>query len=575
MSSDKNSNENSQQLKEKLLNKLKGLKSELNTLKTTISNDLSEQKKKIHKSYENYISSYKKQYNSLIKEKKEKANKNIQCYEFWKIITNARELEEFTLYLSDIVKNSIENYNNFLLNKLPYYKKASRNYMLNESQRLYYNHIFAKLSKNQIDLIYNKIKDSQLLSFINCNYPIDMNIEYDNSEKVSIDTISRDTLNKLVISRFTEEDYNDFFTEESLHESDDSKVNELLINNCDLRKSDLSLVPYNIRDLIIVQSNITYKSLEKKQFNSLVSLILDNNNLDSENFSNIFTSLFKNDNVCNNLKLISAKNNSISRIIQDTDLEKITNKLNSLEIFNLSNNNIYNINIKLFDLIPNLKIMDLSDNSLNREIICKNLINRFHGLIILNNNLGIMNRAMNQVYLKYYIDKLNSNQYPLYSINTENIFYKRNCDNISKINFSIIRKQYNIREINLSSSFINNSSMIKILNDCIGFNNNITKMNLSHNLLTHDFFALLIENCLDTILDKLLELDLSFNPIDFIKANKIKENIFLIFLNSFNQLDLLNIKETPLEGRFNSLIKINVIRYHEKKKTTSEKKHKF
>jgi hypothetical protein len=345
-----------------------------------------------------------------------------------------------------------------------------------------------------------------------------------------------------------------------------------LINNCDLRKSDLSLVPYNIKDLIIVQSKISYKSLEKKQFNNLVSLILDNNNLDSDNFSNIFAFLFKNDNVCNNLKLISAKNNSISRIIQDTDLEKITNKLNSLEIFNLSNNNIYNINITIFDLMPNLKIMDLSDNSLNRDIICKNLINRFHGLIILNNNIGVMNRAMNQVYLKYYIDKLNSNEYPLYSINTENIFYKRNCDNILKINFSILRKNYNIKEINLSSSFINNINMIKILNDCIGFNNNITKMNLSHNLLTHDFLALSIKNSFDTILDKLVELDLSFNPIDFIKTNKIKENIFLIFLNSFNQLDLLNIKETPLEGRFNNYIKINVNRFYEiqrklKKKT--------
>ena len=572
MSSNINTNENSNQLKEKLLNKLKDFKTKLNELKSNISDNLSKQETKINKSKENFIKFYEKDYNNLIKDKKEKTNKNVHCYEYWKIINNIKELKTFTNNLTDIVINSIENYNNFLSNKLPYYKRTARNFLLNESQRLYYNNIFAKLSKSQIDLIYNKIKDKQILSFINCNYQIKFTIDNKNcdiSNRTTVDTISQDDLDKLEIKLLNEEELKYFFNEECFHENENSKVNELSLNNCDLRKSDFSLIPYNLKHLKIIQSKISYNIFEKCQFNVLISLNLDNNNLDSENFENIFQILFKKDNICNNLKLLSAKNNYISRIIQDKDIENIKHKLTSLEIFNLSNNNISNVNIKIFDLIPNLKIMDLSKNSLNRENICQDIINKCHGMVILINNIGIMGRKMNQFYVKYYIDKLNSNEYPVDSINTESLVYKRNCDNILNINFLAIKNKYNIREINLSSCFINDNNMIQILNNCIKFNNSITKLNLSHNILTHVFFELSLKNSLGIILDKLDELDLSFNAIKLIKANKAKENLFVNFTNSFNHLHLFNIKETPLEATFNNYIKIKVNKYHAEKMNKS------
>ncbi len=554
----------SEELKKALLEKLKKAKSNIKAYKNELNsnNNIEE----LRDNYKYFINLYYNNYINFIGNRKTNngSNKDILDLEYFKIIKILNNLQAFTLNMENVVLNSIDNYNIFLSSQLPYYKDLGKKFMIKEGQKLGYNHIFSKLTNNQISILYDKTKEKCLLSFINKKNPFKININKENLLISLSHILSKNQKKQIELNNFeNNEDFNSSLALIDTIKRSDSKTEEFCLQNCELKNSDFSLIPFDIYNLKIINSKISSSIFVKAQFNNLISLVLDNTDLDSISFEIIFKMLLKkNCQICNNLKLFSAKNNSISRIIQDKDIENIKNKLTSLEIFNLSNNNISNVNIKLFDLIPNLKIMDLSKNSLNREDICQDIINKFHGMVILINNIGIMSRKMNQNYIKYYIDKLNSNEYPVDSINTESLVYKRNCDNILNINFIAIKNKYNIREINLSSCFINDDNMIKILNNCIKFNNSITKLNLSNNLLTHVFFELSLKNSLGIILDKLVELDLSFNDIKLIKANKAKENLFVNFTNSFNHLHLFNIKETPLEATFNNYIKVKVNKYH-------------
>ena len=179
------------------------------------------------------------------------------------------------------------------------------------------------------------------------------------------------------------------------------KQRDLAFQNCELKTIHISDIPYYISNLIIFNSGInssiflppttTHSFVESNQLQYLISLILDNCKLDTDNFENIFTILLKKE---NNLKKLSARNNNISRIIKKEELGKINNKLNSLEILNLSNNYICDFNKNIFDLVPNLKILDLSNNSISQEYKCIELIKNFKGIVLLLRNIGIMKEKM-------------------------------------------------------------------------------------------------------------------------------------------------------------------------------------
>ena len=562
------SSEKTKKLKEVLLRKLDTVKWELNKIKTNINNNISEERESLKKGHQKYISSYNKKYSTLIKDKKDNNNKSVQCFEYWKIMNEAKDIESFTVNLYDIAIHSLENYSMFLLNQIPYFKKTATNFMINESPKLGYNHIFSKLTKNQVDKLHEKIYSKKILYFLNCNYSVNTYIDpekLDITDKALLDSISFYKLNKLEIKK-TDQNLKEFFDEDSFFDNKRAKLNELLFNSCNLKDVELHYIPYNVKHLFFMNSIIPYTCFNNTRFNDLVTLNLDNNDIDTNNFEAIFLMLFQNKKVCNNLKVLSASNNNISRIVKDEDLENIKNKLESLETFNLSFNNIYQVNLKLFELIPNIKVFDLSNNSINREILCRNLVKICPGFMILINNIGIMKDSFNKLYIKYYCEKISSGKYPIKSINTDSLFYKRNFSEIFKINFTNIQKKQNITEINLTSSYIDNNSVMKIFNSCIKSNNNITKINLSRNPITHEFYGLITKYSLSVLLEKLVELDLSFTKIDLVKESKVKDSLFIPFVNNFKYIYWLNISGTPLEEKFNEYIKLNVNRYYQKEK---------
>ena len=573
----------SEELKNALLYKLRKVKSNIETYKNELNfNNINE---KIREKYNNCINFYHDRYLKYIdnKETNNSSNKDILDMEYSKIIKIVKNIQTFTQNMENIVINSIDNYNILLSNQLPYYKDLGKKFMIKNVQKLGYNHIFSILSNNQINIIYDKIYDKEkaksLLSFINRKYPLKINI---NKEDLLISfslLLSQNQLKQIELNLFNDEEFNSVLALIDTLKKGDSKTEEFFIQNCELQNSDFSLIPFDINHLRIINSKISSSILDKTQFNNLISLVLDNTDLDSISFEQIFKMLFKkNCQICNNLKLLSAKDNYISRIIRNEEIRSLNNKLNALEIFNLANNNISYFNKNIIELVPNLKILDLSNNSLMSENYCRDLIENYPFMVILNQNIGVMECSMKEKYKKYYLEKLSSNEYPIYEINLDCLYGQNNSEVISKdiqTYLSKIRENPKINEISLSSCFINNNSMINILKKILLITPNLSKLNLSNNLLNINFLDLLIENNITFLLSNLTELDLSSNCIDYLKDInvKVENNSFIKFLNNFKQIKRLLLKFTPLEEKFINCIKSEIKKKKNKNYSSKDEKN--
>ena len=571
-------NESSEQLKSKLLQKMNKIKSSLNDLKLNLSENIQKQSSNIPIEYNKYIDKFKNDSKQYVENKEKNiSNKEILNLEYSKFIKKIKDLEKFNKNLSNIILNSLQNYNDFLLEKLPYYKELATKFMINQNEKLGNNNIFCKLNNEQIFKLSDKLKNKNILYLFNGKGPLNICIipSYNLVEgKSLLDSTIRYEINKIELNDFKDDEFKSFFNENNNLDNNKMKQREIIFQNCEFKNIDISAIPFDVNKLIIINSKIYSIIFDKINFNNLTSLILDNNKLDSDNFENILKIIFKKDiDIYNNLKVLSAKNNIISRIIKKEELGKIDNKLKSLEILNLSNNYICDINKKFLDLIPNIQILDLSNNSISQEYKVKELINNCKGLVLLLRNISIMKEHMNNYYKDYYFKKLKQINNSLYSVNLNSLLYKRNYEEILKIDFTNIKKNTNILEINLSSCNIDDKTMIKIISNCASVNNNINKLNLSFNKLTENFFDLLISNHLNLLLCKMTKLILSFNDIHFIGTNKYKSdnarsNQFIIFLNHFPQIELLLLKGTPFEEKINEYIKKEITLYYE-----IEKKH--
>jgi len=580
MENEINEKERTNQLKIQLQQKLKNVKSILGKLKSQLSNNLTKQNENIKKSNKSFVEKFKNKYNVCLKNNIElKANENqSEMYlniQNMKLMKKLKDIETFNKNLSDTIIYSMENYNSFLLDKLPYYKESSSYFLFNHEEKLSNANIFSKLSQKQINEIYEKIKNKNLCHFINGKHLREINICFptDNfiKDKFLLDSNSF-YKKKVELDNLNDEQFKEFFNKDYNVKSNYKRNNEQIIfKKCELRKIDISLIPINIKHLSFYKSILSYSIFKRVQFTNLISLNLDNNKLDSENFEKILKILLCNGNQMSQyLKELSAKNNGITRIIKLQNLKKIKNKFDSLEILNLANNSISEFNVKLLNLFPNIKLIDLSNNILNHQYKCQELLDNCKGIVLLAKNIGVMQNPMNKNYLDYFLTKINEkDSYQFSSFNLDSLLYKRNVNDFIKKDISNIKYNMKITELNFSSCNLNDENAMKLIKNCSNINSNITKINLSLNLITENIFNLLVNEDIYILLNKLSELDLSYNQIKFIQLGnfnhnwKIYENPLTKFIYYFPTLELLILKGTPIEEKFNEYIKKEVIIYME------------
>lgn len=580
MENEINEKERTNQLKIQLQQKLKNVKSILGKLKSQLSTNLSKQNENIKKSNKSFVEKFKNKYNVCLKNNIElKANENqSEMYlniQNMKLMKKLKDIETFNKNLSDTIIYSMENYNSFLLDKLPYYKESSSYFLFNHEEKLSNANVFSKLSQKQINEIYEKIKNKNLCHFINGKHLREINICFptDNfiKDKFLLDSNSF-YKKKVELDNLNDEQFKEFFNKDYNVKSNYKRNNEQIIfEKCELRKIDISLIPINIKHLSFYKSILSYSIFKRVQFTNLISLNLDNNKLDSENFEKILKILLCNGNQMSQyLKELSAKNNGITRIIKLQNLKKIKNKFDSLEILNLANNSISEFHVKLLNLFPNIKLIDLSNNILNHQYKCQELLDNCKGIVLLAKNIGVMQNPMNKNYLDYFLTKINEkDSYQFSSFNLDSLLYKRNVNDFIKKDISNIKYNMKITELNFSSCNLNDENAMKLIKNCSNINSNITKINLSLNLITENIFNLLVNEDIYILLNKLSELDLSYNQIKFIQLGnfnhnwKIYENPLTKFIYYFPTLELLILKGTPIEEKFNEYIKKEVIIYME------------
>ncbi len=563
--------ESLENLKLRLQEKLKKVKSGLKSLNLKLSEKLKSQSEEIKTKHSNYIADLKNKSISYIQSKDKKIkNKEVINHVYFEAIRKVKRIERFEKNMSDIILDSLKNYNNLITNKLPYYKNSSHQFLKNHEDKLCNNNIYSKLTKKQIDKIYHNLEGKNLIYFINGKYPVDLKIlitENCIENSLILSSTKMNKLNSAEIDKLTDNSFNDFF--ENVREEKKKMINDIIIKNSELKSSEMFKIPLLYQNLKIIDSKIYSSIFNNMSFKNLVKFNLDNVQIDSFNFDNIFKNVLLGEN--KNLKEFSVKNNYISRIVLDDELVSKTNILVSLEVFNLANNNIYTVDKRILDLMPNLKVLDLTNNSLLHETNCKELIKNCKGIVLLLKNIVILKDSMYNFYMDYYkkfFSKKFNSKFPLDYINFDSFFYKRNNMNIEKFDYSSTKSIENIKELNLSSCSLDNKNVINILSNCVSIKNNLAKINISYNLLNEELLVLLTEDKINALFKNLKELDLSYNLIKF-KFQKDgadpKLNQLVIFLENFSQLELLNLKSTPFEETLNEFIKMEIKIYYSKK----------
>ena len=211
-----------------------------------------------------------------------------------------------------------------------------------------------------------------------------------------------------------------------------------------------------------------------------------------------------------------------------------------MQYLNFSKNNIYEFSEKIYRSLPELKVIDLTDNNISNKIlfdILKEGNKIFKFLALLSNNIFIHNNHSNNIqYIKYISDNLSSFQHRIKKISFSFLFNKKNINYLTKLKISPAVK-ISLFKLDLSFCGLKDESVLKFLKNNFGLLN-LQILNLSNNHLTDNFFDLGSGLKEEILLEKLNILDLSSNNINLKEIKDLKA------LNNFvkNHRDLKKIK---------------------------------
>ena len=337
-------------------------------------------------------------------------------------------------------------------------------------------------------------------------------------------------------------------------------LEEIKFKNCqiDIRYSDIFPL---IKKLTIKNCKIPYDTSKTLNFNFLTHLILEDLNLNDDNFHDLFELIKSNSFLKNNLQLISLKNNNIGLIdpCKGLDDDAIAEGLglSNLEILDLSNNKIFFITFQMIDALKKIKLVDLTNNgivfptrySLYLTAGKKNLF-----LVLLTKNYALLNDINKEEYINYLFEVIPKINYEFKSLSLVNLYVGKFYDkmktlNLSKFNNSLI-------ELDISFGNINDKDLSDLLKNNLNLNN-LKKLNLSKNKLTEKIIDIFTEN-FGSQFSKLKYLYLSGNKLLFKKAINYQN-----FFEKFKSLKLFEAKQTPFELSLNNYTRTIINRYYE------------
>ena len=469
----------------------------------------------------------------------EEKNKNEDIKE--KIMNSKNE---FLAKMKIMMENISSNYDNLISNISQNKNEKSENIFQN-IEELQNNIIEGNenltlfLKQNKINSESKEEKDEKILK-INCNSNINEIIR----------KLGKYNFEKIIIKELSSISFNEIFKSYI-----DKAYKDVIIKKCNIENYEIKQVFKEINKLKIKRCKISFGN-NFLNFKTINELYLENINLINENLNIILQGIKSN---LNNIKILSIKNNNISKLNLDLD-ENIT--YNNLEFLNLSNNKISKIAENIFGILPIIKTIDLTNNNINFICRYKNILNiskEKNCIILLSKNPGIIkekNREEYCNYLKEYIpEKLNKNNHIKY-LNLEGLFINKTYNILSQINFNTMEITF-LNSLNLSHNNLTDQNLIEIIKNNKDFFSRIKKLILCSNYITEECINSLIndENGeFQKIFADLKKLDISGNHIKFTDLNQLKN-----LIKTFPNLKTLLLKYTPFENDYNNYLKMKAM----------------
>ena len=469
----------------------------------------------------------------------EEKNKNEDIKE--KIMNSKNE---FLAKMKIMMENISSNYDNLISNISQNKNEKSENIFQNIEE--IQNNIIEGNENLNLFLKQNKInseskeeKDEKILK-INCNSNINEIIR----------KLGKYNFEKIIIKELSSISFNEIFKSYI-----DKAYKDVTIKKCNIENYEIMQVFKEINKLKIKRCKISFGN-NFLNFKTINELYLENINLINENLNIILQGIKSN---LNNIKILSIKNNNISKLNLDLDENII---YNNLEFLNLSNNKISKIAENIFDILPIIKTIDLTNNNINFICRYKNILNiskEKNCIILLSKNPGIIkekNREEYCNYLKEYIpEKLNKNNHIKY-LNLEGLFINKTYNILSQINFNTMEITF-LNSLNLSHNNLTDQNLIEIIKNNKDFFSRIKKLVLCSNYITEECINSLIndENGeFQKIFADLKKLDISGNHIKFTDLNQLKN-----LTKTFPNLKTLLLKYTPFENDYNNYLKMKAM----------------
>ena len=543
------------------------------------------------KSYDIYLCNIfpkLKEYDSLIEKHIILENTKNQCY------------TQMNLILKQILENKVNLYRAYINQIVILTQQLLDNYIRDEfSNGVDFIKKVIKLQEIEIEKENEKIKNYQN----NKNkQKLKINGENENEIKRSIEASSNADFEKISVKKLKKEHFDLLFSQMSIYSklhnetertismysvisepappnisqsnnqaniqgnSSDQKVTDISIKDSNLE--DINFVGYFplIENLKIINSKLSYNIEDKIKFQKLDSLKLEGIGLINENFNPLFEQIRKNEIMRKHLRVFSVKNNNISFLdyrkgYADNILRAMT--FSNLEILDMSYNKLYLFQNNIFNSLDKISVIDITNNNIAFPTNLTDLLKAAKAkkcLVLMTNNLAILKEKANIEYNEYLIKILPNINYPVNNITFDNIFCSHNFKYINIIDIGKFKDS--LTYLNLSNGNLRDNDLIQLLKEKWHFPF-LKYFILESNYLTEGFLYSLIikENRFDEKLYNLKVFNLSDNKISCSDANKFKQ-----FLELFKNLEIVELKFTPIEKCINQVLKKKVLEYHDNKK---------
>ena len=288
-----------------------------------------------------------------------------------------------------------------------------------------------------------------------------------------------------------------------------------------------NLEKFKIKKCMNLYNTYIYESILTNS-NNLKIIKLEYILLTDKSFNEFISKITKINSLIKSIKYLSFSHNYLSTITLKT--KKLT--FENLEMLDFSSNNIYNFSSNNFRILPRLKILDLSDNNINNNLLFEGILkskknNLINFIAFMSKNIFLYNvNGNNQKYITYLNTNLADLDYNLKKINLSFLYNQYNHEEISKLSFSPSIK-ISLVKLNLSFCGLKDTYISKFFSNNFDLLN-LKNLNLHNNFLSVNFFSLFEDKNKLILIDKLEKIDLSFNSIKCQNKDDLEKlNIFI------------------------------------------------